>query len=45
VLPTADVVMLLRVQRERMDDVFYPSTWEYFRWTRPGCSGCRSTRS
>jgi aspartate carbamoyltransferase catalytic subunit len=31
VLPTADVVMLLRVQRERMDDAFFPSEREYSR--------------
>jgi aspartate carbamoyltransferase catalytic subunit len=31
VLPGADVVMMLRVQRERMDDAFFPSVREYSR--------------
>jgi aspartate carbamoyltransferase catalytic subunit len=31
VLPGADVVMMLRVQRERMDDSFFPSVREYAR--------------
>jgi aspartate carbamoyltransferase catalytic subunit len=31
VLPTADVVMMLRVQRERMGDSFFPSEREYAR--------------
>ncbi|WP_345639259.1 aspartate carbamoyltransferase catalytic subunit [Rugosimonospora acidiphila] len=31
VLPTADVVMALRVQRERMEDSFFPSAREYTR--------------
>jgi aspartate carbamoyltransferase catalytic subunit len=31
VLPTADVVMMLRVQRERMDDSYFPSAREYAR--------------
>jgi aspartate carbamoyltransferase catalytic subunit len=31
VLPGADVVMMLRVQRERMDDSFFPSAREYSR--------------
>jgi len=31
VLPTADVVMMLRVQRERMTDSFFPSAREYAR--------------
>ena len=30
-LPTADVVMMLRVQRERMSDSFFPSEREYAR--------------
>ena len=31
VLPKADVVMMLRVQRERMNDAFFPSIREYSR--------------
>jgi aspartate carbamoyltransferase catalytic subunit len=31
VLPDADVVMMLRVQRERMDDSYFPSAREYAR--------------
>src|SRR3954447_11474190 len=31
VLPKADAVMMLRVQRERMSDAFFPSTREYSR--------------
>ena len=31
VLPGADVVMMLRVQRERMNDSFFPSEREYSR--------------
>ena len=31
VLPGADVVMMLRVQRERMDDAYFPSVREYSR--------------
>lgn len=31
VLPDCDVVMMLRVQRERMDDSYFPSTREYAR--------------
>ncbi|HEV7707631.1 MAG TPA: aspartate carbamoyltransferase catalytic subunit [Asanoa sp.] len=31
VLPEVDVVMMLRVQRERMNDSFFPSTREYAR--------------
>jgi aspartate carbamoyltransferase catalytic subunit len=31
VLPGADVVMMLRVQRERMDDSYFPSAREYAR--------------
>ena len=31
VLPGADVVMMLRVQRERMDDAYFPSVREYAR--------------
>jgi len=30
-LPKADVVMMLRVQRERMDDAYFPSVREYAR--------------
>jgi aspartate carbamoyltransferase catalytic subunit len=39
VLPTADVVMMLRVQRERMEDSFFPSAREYSR--RYGLDGAR----
>lgn len=31
VLPTIDAVMMLRVQRERMDDLFFPTEREYSR--------------
>ena len=31
VLPGADVVMMLRVQRERMNDSYFPSAREYAR--------------
>jgi aspartate carbamoyltransferase catalytic subunit len=31
VLPDSDVVMMLRVQRERMDDSYFPSAREYAR--------------
>jgi aspartate carbamoyltransferase catalytic subunit len=31
VLPKTDVVMMLRVQRERMNDAFFPSAREYSR--------------
>ena len=47
--PSADVVMMLRVQRERMNDSYFPSAREYAR--RYGldgaaaCAGCPSTRS
>ncbi len=39
VLPGADVVMMLRVQRERMDDSYFPSAREYAR--RYGLDGAR----
>jgi aspartate carbamoyltransferase catalytic subunit len=42
VLPTADVVMMLRVQRERMGDSFFPSAREYAR--RYGLDGSRMRR-
>jgi aspartate carbamoyltransferase catalytic subunit len=42
VLPTADVVMMLRVQRERMDDAFFPSEREYAR--RYGLDAARLRR-
>ena len=42
VLPTADVVMMLRVQRERMDDAFFPSEREYSR--RYGLDAARLRR-
>jgi aspartate carbamoyltransferase catalytic subunit len=42
VLPTADVVMMLRVQRERMDDAFFPSEREYSR--RYGLDAARMAR-
>jgi len=38
-LPKADVVMMLRVQRERMDDSYFPSAREYSR--RYGLDGAR----
>ncbi|MBX6354376.1 MAG: aspartate carbamoyltransferase catalytic subunit [Micromonosporaceae bacterium] len=42
VLPDADVVMMLRVQRERMTDSFFPSAREYAR--RYGLDGPRMRR-
>jgi aspartate carbamoyltransferase catalytic subunit len=42
VLPAADVVMMLRVQRERMDDAFFPSEREYSR--RYGLDSARLRR-
>ena len=42
VLPTADVVMMLRVQRERMADAYFPSAREYAR--RYGLDGARLGR-
>jgi aspartate carbamoyltransferase catalytic subunit len=42
VLPTADVVMALRVQRERMDDSYFPSAREYTR--RYGLDAARVRR-
>ncbi|HEX6968313.1 MAG TPA: aspartate carbamoyltransferase catalytic subunit [Micromonosporaceae bacterium] len=42
VLPTADVVMMLRVQRERMADSYFPSAREYSR--RYGLDGRRLRR-
>lgn len=42
VLPAADVVMMLRVQRERMDDSFFPSAREYAR--RYGLDSARLRR-
>jgi aspartate carbamoyltransferase catalytic subunit len=42
VLPTSDVVMMLRVQRERMEDSFFPSAREYSR--RYGLDGARMRR-
>lgn len=42
VLPEADVVMMLRVQRERMNDSFFPSAREYSR--RYGLDGARLRR-
>jgi aspartate carbamoyltransferase catalytic subunit len=42
VLPDADVVMMLRVQRERMNDSFFPSAREYAR--RYGLDGPRMRR-
>ncbi len=39
VLPKSDVVMMLRVQRERMDASFFPTTREYSR--RYGLDGAR----
>jgi len=32
VIPTVDVVMMLRVQQERMDDLYFPSSREYSRY-------------
>jgi aspartate carbamoyltransferase catalytic subunit len=42
VLPDADVVMMLRVQRERMGDSFFPSAREYAR--RYGLDAVRARR-
>jgi aspartate carbamoyltransferase catalytic subunit len=42
VLPEADVVMMLRVQRERMTDSYFPSAREYSR--RYGLDGARVRR-
>jgi aspartate carbamoyltransferase catalytic subunit len=42
VLPTADVVMALRVQRERMEDSYFPSAREYAR--RYGLDAARLRR-
>jgi len=42
VLPDADVVMMLRVQRERMDDGYFPSVREYAR--RYGLDAVRMRR-
>jgi aspartate carbamoyltransferase catalytic subunit len=42
VLPDADVVMMLRVQRERMNDSYFPSAREYSR--RYGLDGTRLRR-
>ncbi len=42
VLPDADVVMMLRVQRERMDDAYFPSVREYAR--RYGLDRVRMSR-
>jgi aspartate carbamoyltransferase catalytic subunit len=42
VLPEADVVMMLRVQRERMTDSYFPSAREYSR--RYGLDGARLRR-
>jgi aspartate carbamoyltransferase catalytic subunit len=42
VLPDVDVVMMLRVQRERMDQAFFPSAREYSR--RYGLDGARMRR-
>jgi aspartate carbamoyltransferase catalytic subunit len=42
VLPAADVVMMLRVQRERMADAYFPSAREYAR--RYGLDGPRLRR-
>ncbi|SNT65935.1 aspartate carbamoyltransferase [Asanoa hainanensis] len=42
VLPDVDVVMMLRVQRERMNDSFFPSTREYAR--RYGLDATRMRR-
>ena len=41
-LPAADVVMMLRVQRERMGEAFFPSAREYSR--RYGLDGARMRR-
>jgi aspartate carbamoyltransferase catalytic subunit len=42
VLPESDVVMMLRVQRERMNDSYFPSAREYSR--RYGLDGARLRR-
>jgi aspartate carbamoyltransferase catalytic subunit len=42
VLPTADAVMMLRVQRERMSEAYFPSAREYSR--RYGLDGTRMRR-
>jgi aspartate carbamoyltransferase catalytic subunit len=42
VLPTADAVMMLRVQRERMGEAYFPSAREYSR--RYGLDGVRMRR-
>jgi aspartate carbamoyltransferase catalytic subunit len=42
VLPESDVVMMLRVQRERMNDAYFPSAREYSR--RYGLDGARLRR-
>jgi aspartate carbamoyltransferase catalytic subunit len=42
VLPDVDVVMMLRVQKERMNDSFFPSAREYSR--RYGLDGARMRR-
>jgi aspartate carbamoyltransferase catalytic subunit len=42
VLPSSDVVMMLRVQRERMNDSYFPSAREYSR--RYGLDGARLRR-
>jgi aspartate carbamoyltransferase catalytic subunit len=42
VLPTADAVMMLRVQRERMSEAYFPSAREYSR--RYGLDGVRMRR-
>ncbi|GIJ79702.1 aspartate carbamoyltransferase [Micromonospora phaseoli] len=42
VLPSSDVVMMLRVQRERMNDSYFPSAREYAR--RYGLDGPRMRR-
>jgi aspartate carbamoyltransferase catalytic subunit len=42
VLPDVDVVMMLRVQRERMDQAYFPSAREYAR--RYGLDGARLRR-
>jgi aspartate carbamoyltransferase catalytic subunit len=42
VLPDVDVVMMLRVQRERMDQAYFPSAREYAR--RYGLDGARMRR-
>jgi aspartate carbamoyltransferase catalytic subunit len=41
-LPDADVIMMLRVQRERMDQAYFPSAREYAR--RYGLDGARMRR-